>query len=181
MKNKLQNSDGFTLIELMTVIAIVGVLSGIAVMSASNMYASYQLRAMARMVFSDMQYARLVAIKQGKETIIDWGKDASGDVYYSPKWKVGGGKLPKLDTIIYLTGVKSRYKRIKACHPTNPGDDPTDVEFNPNGTATTGGIKLSLDDKVYRIYISSAGTGNVRILNKADLLDQFPDDADECP
>ena len=179
MKNRVQNNNGFTLIELIMVIAIIGILSGIAVMSSRDMYSGYQIRGLARQVYSDMQYARLLAIKQGKETVIDWGKDASGDLYYNPKWKAGG-KLPKLDGTIYLTGKQSSYKNIKACHPTDPASDPTDVEFNPNGTASTGGIKLSMDGRVYRIYISSSGTGNVRILNRATLTDESKN-ADECP
>ena len=181
MKNRLQNNNGFTLIELIMVIAIIGTLSGIAVMSSRDMYASYQIRGVARQVYSDMQYARLLAIKQGKESVIDWGKDASGDLYYKPKWKADGKKLGKLDVTIYLTGANASYKNIKACHPTNPASDPTDVEFNPNGTAGKGGIKLSMDGRVYKVYISSTGTGNIRILNTAILLDEDPDNADECP
>lgn len=181
MKNRIQNNKGFTLIELLLVIAIIGVLSGIAVLSSREMYASYQIRGVARQLYSDMQYARLLAIKKGKEAVIDFETDGLGDVYYSPKWKVDGSKLGKLDATVYLTGINSSYKNIKACHPTSPGTAFVDVEFNPNGTASTGAIKLSLSDKVYKIYVSSSGTGNVRILNKATLLDEDPDNADACP
>ena len=185
MKNRVQNNNGFTLIELLLVIAIIGTLSGIGVMASRDMYSSYQIRGLARQVYSDMQYARLLAIKQGKETLIDFGTDASGDVYYKPKWKADGSKLDRLDVTVYLTGENSSYRNIRACHPTDPASDPIDIEFNPNGTATSdvidGGIKLSMDGRVYRIYVSSEGTGNVRILNKVALLDQFPSDADECP
>ena len=186
MKNRLQNNNGFTLIELIMVIAIIGVLSGIGVMSSRDMYASYQMRGVARQVYSDMQYARLIAIKQGRESVINWGKDASGDVYYISDWKVfdSDKPWPKANLPTYLTGNKSSYKHIKACHPTSPASDPIDVEFNPNGSAISdiinGGIKLSMDDRVYRIYISSEGTGNVRILNRTTLVDEGID-ADECP
>ena len=179
MKNRLQNNNGFTLIELILVIGIIGILSGIAVMSSRDMYSSYQIRGVARQVYSDMQYARLIAIKQGKETVIDWGKDASGDIYYVSKWKAGGA-WPKANDPTYLTGNKSSYKYIKACHPTSPASDPIDVEFNPNGTAGNGGIKLSMDGRVYWVYISSSGTGNVRILNRITLVDESKN-ADECP
>lgn len=184
MKNRLQNNNGFTLIELIMVIGIIGVLSGIGVMSSRDMYASYQIRGVARQVYSDMQYARLLAIKQGKETLIDFGTDASGDVYYKPKWKADGSKLGKLDVMIYLTGENSSYRNIKVCHPTDAGATLVDVEFNPNGTSTMfsqTGVKLSLGDRVYRVYVSSWGTGNIRILNKVALIDQFPADADRCP
>jgi len=182
MKNRLQDEKGFTLIELLLVIAIIGVLSGIAVMSARDMYASYQIRGMARQVYSDMQYARLLAIKQGQESVIDWGKDASGDIYYISKWKTAPVPWPKASDPVYLTGRKSSYKNIKACHPTDPTSDPVDVEFNPNGTANVDGIKLSMDGRVYKVYVSSSGTGNVRIVNKAAMLAATPpDNADECP
>lgn len=184
MKNKIQNNNGFTLIELLIVIAIIGVLSGMGVMSARDMYASYQIRGVARQVYSDMQYARLLAIKQGKESLIAFEKDASGDIYYSPKWKVSGEKLGKLDATIYLTGNNANYRGIKACHPTDSSADLVDVEFNPNGTSTMAsqaGVKLSLGERVYRVYVSSWGTGNILILNKAALVDQFSADADPCP
>ncbi|MDT8317974.1 MAG: prepilin-type N-terminal cleavage/methylation domain-containing protein [bacterium] len=180
MKSRLQDDNGFTLVELMIIIAIVGVLSGIAVMSSRDMYASYQLRGVARQIYSDMQYARLLAIKMGKESLIDFGKDGSGNVYYKPKWKADGGKLGKLDMTIYLTGEGARYKNLKVCHPTSPGTAFADAEFNPNGTATTGGIKLSVGERVYKIYVSSPGTGNVRIVNKATLVEDG-DNANKCP
>lgn len=182
LENKLKNNSGFTLIELLIIIAIVGVISGIAVMESKEMYNSYQIRGLARQVYSDMQYARLVAIKQGQESVIDWEKDASGDIYYVSKWKDPAKIWPRAGDPIYLTGVKSSYKTIKACHPTSPASELTDIEFNPNGTSSiAGGIKLSKGGRVYKIYVSSAGTGNVRILNRVTLLDEDPDNADECP
>lgn len=181
MNNRLQNNNGFTMIELLLVIAIIGVLSGMGVMASRDMYSSYQLRGLARQVYSDMQYARLYAIKKGKEAVIDFGTDGSGDVYYSPKWKADGSKLEKLDVTIYLTGNNANYRNIKACHPTSPGSEFVDAEFNPNGTASTGGIKLSMDGRVYKVYVSSTGTGNVRILNKATLLVEDSGNAGECP
>lgn len=184
MNKSLQNNNGFTLIELLIIISIVGVLMVIASMAMKDMYASYKIKGLARQVFSNLQYARLVAIKEGDETLIDWGKDGSGEIYYEPQFKATGDKLPKLDERIYLTGDRAIFKGINACHPTSPPADPVNVEFNPNGTAISdvlnGGIKLSKNGKVYRIYVSSEGTGNVRIINKATLASEG-DNANECP
>lgn len=182
MENKLKNDRGFTLVELVIIIGIIGVISGIAAMEFKDMYSIYQIKGLARQVYSDMQYARLVAIKQGQESVIDWEKDVSGDIYYVSKWKDPAKNWPRAGEPIYLTGVKSSYKTIKACHPTSPASELNDIEFNPNGTSSiAGGIKLSKDGRVYKIYVSSAGTGNVRIVNRVTLLDEDPDNADECP
>jgi len=177
MKRYTKNEGGFTIIELMIVVAIVATLSGIAFLASKDMYANYQLRGLARQVYSDMQLARVSAIKKGEEWRVDFQTNPQGVKYIL---SVKGGVTVK---DVYLTGKEAVFKTagVKACNYSDDSADPDDAEFNPNGTASAGGVKLSLGHRVYRVYVSSTGTGHVRILNTSALKKSYPDKASPCP
>lgn len=59
-----QNNKGVTLVEIMTVIAIVSILAGIAY--ANIDVKSYRQRAAARELYSNCQYAKMLAIKMNR-------------------------------------------------------------------------------------------------------------------
>lgn len=58
------NERGFTVTELLVVIGIIAVLAAIAIPAFSTLVPNYHLKAAARTIYSDMQMARLQAIKQ---------------------------------------------------------------------------------------------------------------------
>jgi type IV fimbrial biogenesis protein FimT len=60
-----RNEKGFTLVELMIVVAIVGAMSIMAFPTFSGWIARARLRDAARTVYSDMQLARIRAIESG--------------------------------------------------------------------------------------------------------------------
>jgi prepilin-type N-terminal cleavage/methylation domain-containing protein len=70
MENRVMNllmkkNKGFTLIEMMIVVAIIGILSALAIPSYNKFIAHQNLNAAARDLFSDMRSARVSAISQG--------------------------------------------------------------------------------------------------------------------
>lgn len=152
--NYSNSESGFTLIELLLIIAIIGTLTGITAMASKEMFATYKLNGAARQLYSDMQYARLNAIKGGKEWVVDF--DADGRYVVKPRGWVSGDKdrIKRFD-------ISSQFKEVKVCAT-------TDAEFNPNGSASGGAAVVSLGSKLKKVYVSSTGTGNVRIAKPGD-------------
>jgi type IV fimbrial biogenesis protein FimT len=78
--NNEKHEAGFTLTELITIIAIIGVLVSIAIPTFSVWLPNYRLRSAARDLYSNLQMAKLGAVKQNKEWAVVFVQGA--DQYY---------------------------------------------------------------------------------------------------
>jgi prepilin-type N-terminal cleavage/methylation domain-containing protein len=73
----MRNQSGFTLTEMMVVIAIIGIVSAFTVPNLIAWRNNAQLSRGARQIYSDLQDARKMAIKNNRTTAIDFG----GNIY----------------------------------------------------------------------------------------------------
>lgn len=169
---------GFTLIELLITIAVAGILGAIAVMNAPGMLDSYRVRGAGRQLYSDMQMARLRAIKEGKE----WAVEFSGNTYCvknqintaltppsADGWTTGCSTTN--DTIVKSINLDSDYSGITATSSGSGGLSSGREVFYPNGTASSGisnptwaKVTISKGSRTQSICIRST-TGNIRIVN----------------
>jgi len=60
----MKSSKGFTLIEVIIVVAIIGIMAAISIPAISSWLPNYRLKAAARELYSDMQKIKLEAIKK---------------------------------------------------------------------------------------------------------------------
>lgn len=67
---ELRTNSGFTLIEVMVVIAIIAVLAGVGIPAFSRWLPNYRLKSAATDIFSNMQLAKMEAIKTNNNVSI---------------------------------------------------------------------------------------------------------------
>lgn len=155
------NNKGITLVEILIVVAIMGVLIAMATWSGQDMWSSFRIRGAAREVYGDMQMARLNSIKDGKV----WGVQFAGNSYTvrnsGADLVIGNGD----DVILKRVNLVPDFPGINVS-PICGGADM--AVFNPNGTAICAGNRVTLFNatRTQSICINTS-TGNIKVVNGA--------------
>ncbi|MCK4782351.1 MAG: prepilin-type N-terminal cleavage/methylation domain-containing protein, partial [Desulfobacteraceae bacterium] len=77
----MKRKGGYTLIELLITMIILGIVAAIAIPGFSRWLPNYRLRVAARDVFSNFQHARLTAVKRHRACAITFNQLVGGTVY----------------------------------------------------------------------------------------------------
>jgi len=162
---------GFSLMELMVVIAIIGILSGIALPNFLSMRADSMLRGAVRELVGNIQKTRMNSIKNNETWAIKFNPGnipGSYDIISDP---VGANNIEK--TIIFQAHKTDvRYGTGLAGNDINGGTftgltaPVNGVTFNPNGTCTDGYVYLS--NSRGTVYGIGTLVGGVVILRQWD-------------
>ncbi len=171
----MKQKDGFTIIELLTVISIVGILFAISVPNYQGWRSAYGLRSASADLYSYLQLARITAIKTQSPCAITFYED--GYIVYED---TGGSPLePEPGENVLARVYLDQYYGVHYDTEKGSGDgitffynddkDPS-IAYLPNGLTRTnsGGfgagsvyLKTSDGERKRRIVVSSVG--NIRV------------------
>jgi type IV fimbrial biogenesis protein FimT len=151
------NNNGFTLLEVMIVIAIFGLIATIGYPTLSKWIPNYELKAAARILHANLQKARIHAVKENTNVEFNFTADntCSGPTSYLFKEPGAGGDV--VSSITLKEGVC-----IISSSFTNGADG-----YNSRGlplTVATGNVRLSHKNLRSREYvINQTSAGSLRI------------------
>ncbi len=147
--------NGFSLLELMIVIAVMGIMSAIAVPRVGQYMAERRLNGAARMVMSDLMMARQKAVSQNNAFKVFFNTDHHG--YRILDDDNGDGAI--------TTGEAVEVKDIQRDYYDVTFSASADPVFSPRGTAFGTTVTLTSARPGGSRYARVASTGRVKIDN----------------
>ncbi|MFQ5842716.1 MAG: GspH/FimT family pseudopilin [Thermodesulfobacteriota bacterium] len=169
----MQKEKGLTIIELVVVMGILGIMVLIAIPNIGRWLPRYRLRSAARDVASNMQLARLGAIKDNREWALLF--DVNGQSYQIISNKGPDGNWGTPDDIEERVVNLSDYPNVRfgdGGHGPVAGGGSVDdgvtfvadrAEFNPGGTSTAGTVYLQNNRNGAMAIRVDSSTGIIRV------------------
>ena len=163
--NVLARRRGFTLVELMIVIAVIAVLATMSAPSLLHNMPDYKLNGTVRGIFSIPQHARMSAASAGKECRVKFFLDSPHQGYRLEQGNRFSGSdrwaprrdyypLPEQVWINHATDYQGTHRSGTSI-----------IAFNPQGSASSGGVYLRNSRGKMRSVKVSSSTGRIRIDN----------------
>ena len=144
-----KKNSGFTLIELLVVIVVVGIFVAIGVPNFMSWLPKYRLKSAVRDLYSNMQLAKMTAVKSNQDCTVTYSTD--------PDQYVLSGALSK--TVVledYGSGINFN----------GPGNETfavTTITFNSRGTSNAGYAYLSNSGNTGYFRVSPLSSGVIKL------------------
>lgn len=148
---RIQRGNGFTLVELMIVIAVMGIMTAIAIPSYQTFMAQRRLNGAAREVMSDLMAARMKSITKNNRfrlIVVDTAQ-------YQILDDANNNNAVDAGEAIQAKNIQTNYYDVTLSKTANP-------IFNPRGTATLGGT-ITVTNPRGSKYVIVSLNGRVRI------------------
>ena len=144
-----KRQSGFTLIEMMIVIAVFAIVASIAIPNFMSLLPGMRLNGAARQVMGDLMAARMKAVKLNKKTKVFFDNDHQYRICDDAD---NNGTVADGEGEVQLRDIQTEYSDV-----TFDSSNPPDPVFSSRGTATTTTITLQNSSGLKVITISIAG------------------------
>ncbi len=168
-----KNRSGFTLLNLLIVFLIIGTLAAVAIPNILDWLPNYRLKSSTRQLYSNLQMAKLEAVRRNSNVIIVFNTGA-----YSPAGKVGGYYIFSDDgsgggtagdnvqngtePILAQVSMPDNVSLISASFLAGP------LGFTPLGTPTTNGNVQMKNNNLRRSRVTVSPVGHITIQMSSD-------------
>lgn len=133
MKQSMSNQRGFSMIELMIVVVIIGIMTGLATPHFGRVYARMKLRAAARDIGSDFRLARSKAISSKEQFGLYFDQSTRTITLFHDKTNPTSYKFESSDSVIFVDTLPVEYVSLSTDCTNNV------IAFKPNGAAAFSG------------------------------------------
>jgi type IV fimbrial biogenesis protein FimT len=169
-----RSEKGFTLVEVIVVCVIVGILSSIAIPTYFKWLPGMRLKQAARDLYSNMQLARIQALKDNANVSVRF--DTGNDFYYYDL--DGNNAYTAGEFQISVAGYESGVSFGKGNAVNNwngdaiTSDAPAEISFTNSGTANAGSVYLENEEQdiCYAITVITSGSIKLRKFSGANWL-----------